>query len=154
VKQKSLMPYYWSEQTTLENGISSGELVAAYAWSGSYATLKSQGVSVAYMTPKEGILGYSCGLVRGANPPGSEEAAYDLINAMLDPEVGKYLIETLGYFHSNKKSYELVSKETLANMGIDDPEKTFSALALDPEPEEPYRSKYIQFVTEIKAGSS
>ncbi|HVR68321.1 MAG TPA: extracellular solute-binding protein [Verrucomicrobiae bacterium] len=154
VKQKSLMPYYWSDNTQIENGIASGELVAAYAWSGSYATLKSQGVAVNYMTPKEGILGYSCGLVRGANPPGSEDAAYDLINAMLDPEVGKFLMEVQGYYHSNAKSYELVSKETLANMGIEDPAKTFSALALDPEPEEPYRSKYIQFITEIKAGSS
>ena len=154
VKQKSLMPYYWSDNTQIENGIASGELVAAYAWSGSYATLKSQGVAVNYMTPKEGILGYSCGLVRGANPPGSEDAAYDLINAMLDPEVGKFLIEVQGYYHSNTKAYELVSKETLANMGVEDPAKTFSALTLDPEPEEPYRSKYIQFITEIKAGSS
>ena len=31
--------------------------------------------------PKEGILGYFCGLVRGANPSGNEEAAYDFINS-------------------------------------------------------------------------
>ena len=129
--------------------------MAAYAWSGSYATLKSQGVAVNYMTPKEGILGYSCGLVRGANPPGSEEAAYDLINAMLDPEVGKYLIETLGYYPLQSEVLRTGRpKETLANMGVEDPAKTFGALTLDPEPEEPYRSRYIQFITEIKAGSS
>jgi len=154
VKQKTLMPYFWSDQTQVENGIASGELVAAYAWSGSYATLKSQGVAVNYMTPKEGILGYSCGLVRGAKPPGSEEAAYDFINALLDPEVGKYLIEAQGYYHSNSKTYDLIDKEKLANLGLADPAATFGALTLDPEPEEPYRSKYIQFITEIKAGSS
>jgi spermidine/putrescine transport system substrate-binding protein len=153
-KQKSLMPFYWSDQTQMEQGIASGELVAAYSWSGSYATLKSQGVSVAYMTPKEGILGYSCGLVRGAKPPGSEEAMYDFVNALLDPEVGKYLMEVQGYYHSNSKTYDLISKDKLAELGLEDPAKTFGALRLDPEPDEPYRSKYIQFITEIKAGAS
>jgi spermidine/putrescine-binding protein len=153
VKQKGLMPFYWSDQTQVENGLASGELVAAYGWSGSYATLKAQGVAVNYMTPKEGVLGYSCGLVRGVNPPGDAQLAHDYANALLDPEAGRHLIEALGYFHSNRRTYELIDKQKLADMGIADVEATFASLSLDAEPEEPYRSKYIQLVAEVKAGA-
>jgi spermidine/putrescine-binding protein len=150
--QRELMKFYWSDNTQLEQAIAAGEVVAAYAWSGSYAALKKQGVKVDYLVPKEGILGYSCGLVRHAKAPGDEQAAYDFLNAMLDPESGKWLIEQSGYFHSNRRTYKIVDPKILSDMGASDPEATFAALALDPEPEEPYRSKYIELVNNVKAG--
>ncbi|MGH6934394.1 MAG: ABC transporter substrate-binding protein, partial [Dongiaceae bacterium] len=152
VKQRDLMKFYWSDQATMEQAMAAGEIVAAYAWSGSYAVLKGQGVPVAYMVPKEGILGYSCGLVRNSKSAGDEGAVYDFINALLDPESGKWLIEQSGYFHSNKRTYKIVDPAVLSNMGASDPEATFSSLAIEPEPEEPYRSKYIEFINNIKAG--
>jgi spermidine/putrescine transport system substrate-binding protein len=152
VKQRDLMKFYWGDNTQIEQAIKSGEVAAAYLWSGSYATLKNEGVPVDYMIPKEGILGYSCGLVRHAKAPGDEQAAYDFVNAFLDPESGKYLIETLGYFHSNRRTYKIVDPQILSNMGASDPEATFKAMALDPEPEEPYRSKYIELVNNVKSG--
>lgn len=152
VKQRDLMKFYWGENTQIEQAFASGEVVAAYCWSGSYATLKGQGVPVAYMTPKEGILGYACGLVRCAKAPGDEAAAYDFVNALLDPESGKWLIESAGYFHSNRRTYKIADPTVLSNMGASDPEATFSSLSIEPEPEEPYRSKYIEFVNNIKAG--
>jgi len=152
VKQRELMKFYWAENTQIEQAMAAGELVAAYCWSGSYATMKGQGVPVGYMVPKEGILGYACGLVRHAKAPGDEAAAYDFVNALLDPESGKWLIESAGYFHSNRRTYKIVDPTLLSNMGASDPEATFSSLAIEPEPEEPYRSKYIEFVTNVKAG--
>ena len=107
------------------------------------------------MVPKEGLLGYSCGLVRRAKAPGDEEAAYDFINAMLDPEVGQVADRGAGLLPLQPpKSYKMVDPRRPRQHGREDPAKTFGALALDPEPEEPYRSKYIEFITEIKAGSS
>jgi spermidine/putrescine transport system substrate-binding protein len=151
-KQRELMKFYWSENTQLEQAMAAGEVVAAYGWSGSYATLKREGVPVAYMVPKEGLLGYCCGLVRHARAPGDEAAAYDFLNALLDPESGKWLMESAGYFHSNRRTYKVVDPKVLSEMGASDPEATFNALAIEPEPEDPYRTKYIEFVNNIKAG--
>ena len=151
-KQRELMKFYWSDQTQIEQAIAAGEVVAAYCWSGSVAQLKKQGVPIAYMVPKEGLIGYSCGLVRHAKAPGDEQAAYDFLNAMLDPESGKWLIESAGYFHSNRRTYKIVDPKVLSDMGASDPEATFAALSIDPEPDEPYRSKYIELVNNVKAG--
>jgi spermidine/putrescine-binding protein len=150
-KQRELMRFYWQDQTQLEQGIASGELIAAYAWSGSYKTLRDAGVNVGYAIPKEGLLGYCCGLVLHAQGPGDEQAAYDFIDAMLDPEAGKWLLDE-GYLHSNMRTYDLVDPALLASLGAADPGATINALAIDPEPEEPYRTKYIQLVNDVKAG--
>jgi len=151
IKQRDLMKFYWSDQTQMEQAVAAGELVAAYSWSASYKTLGENGVKVAYMTPKEGLLGYCCGFVRHAESPGDEQAAYDFIDAMLDPESGKLLVEQ-GFFHSNERTYALVDQATLEALGAKDPAKTFAALTIDPEADEPYRSKYIALVNEVKAG--
>jgi spermidine/putrescine transport system substrate-binding protein len=117
VKQKPLIRFYWDTNTTIEQGLASGELVAATGWNSSAVTLKSQGVSVKFMNPKEGILTYCCGLVLSKNAP-NVDAAYDLIDAMIAPEAGKWLIEVQGYGHSNRKSFEIVDDATLADRGL------------------------------------
>jgi spermidine/putrescine transport system substrate-binding protein len=153
IKQKELMKFFWSDQTQLEQAVASGEVVAAYAWNGSVTNLTKQGVPVSYMVPKEGVLAWCCGMVRHAQAPGDEQAAYDLIDAMLDPEVGKYFVLEQGYYHANAKTYDLIDKETLTQIGLSDPGATFGSLDIAPEPEEPYRSKYIALVNEVKAGT-
>jgi spermidine/putrescine transport system substrate-binding protein len=46
------------------------------------------------------------------------DRAYDLIDAMLAPEAGKWLIETMGYGHSNAKTFEMVDDKILAERGL------------------------------------
>ena len=53
-KQRPLLRFYWTDPAELEQAIASGEVVAAYAWAASASTLKSKGVPITYMTPKEG----------------------------------------------------------------------------------------------------
>jgi spermidine/putrescine transport system substrate-binding protein len=151
-KQRDLMRFYWADQTQLEQAVASGEIAAAYAWNGSYKRLRDQGVDVRYVTPKEGLLGYCCGLVRHAKAPGDEQAAYDFLDAMIDPEVGKVLMEQEGYLHSNKRSYDLADPAVVESLGAKDPAATMAALTIDPEPEEPYRSTYIKLVNDVKSG--
>jgi spermidine/putrescine-binding protein len=151
-KQREVLRFYWDDVSQIEQALASGELVAAYAWNGSVKSLKDQGVPVAYMVPKEGILTWVCGLVRSANPGGDEQAAYDFIDAMIAPEAGEFLITQQGYGHSNRKTYDRIPKDVLANLGFDNPEEKFARADVSDEAEEPYRSKYIQLVNEIKAG--
>lgn len=151
-KQQGLMRFYWDDATQIEQGLASGEIVAAYAWNGSVKTLKEQGIPVEYMVPKEGILTWVCGLVRSSSPIGDEQAAYDFIDAMISPEAGEFLIAQQGYGHSNRKAYERVPPETLADLGFDNAEEKFALATVSDEADEPYRSKYIALVEEVKAG--
>lgn len=118
--QSKLVPFYWDSETTAEASLASGEYVASYLWSASVARLKENGVPVEYMlNPKEGIVSFACGLVMLNDGPGDEDAKYEFIDAMLDPEAGKYLIEAYGYGHSNQKSYDVADPEILRSQGLD-----------------------------------
>ena len=125
IEQRPLLRFYWTDQSAVEQGLASGELVASYAWNSSVVELKKQGLPVEYMNPKEGILTWVCGLMMLKEGPGDEQAAYDMIDAMLAPESGAWLIDNYGYGHSNRKSFELVSDERLAELGISSPEALF-----------------------------
>ena len=152
VKQQSLMRFYWDDATQIEQAMASGELVAAYAWNGSVKALRDQGVPVAYMTPKEGILTWVCGLTLSSSPIGDEQQAYDFIDAMISPEAGEFLISQQGYGHSNRKAYERVAPDVLADLGFDNAEEKFALATVSDEADEPYRSKYIALVEQVKAG--
>jgi spermidine/putrescine transport system substrate-binding protein len=117
LKQKPLLRFYWDSNTTVEQGLASGELVAGTGWNSSAVTLRKQGLPVKFMHPKEGILTYCCGLVLAKGAP-HVDAAYDLLDAMIAPEAGKWLIETQGYGHSNHKTFELVDEKTLSDRGL------------------------------------
>lgn len=152
VKQQSLMRFYWDDATQIEQAMASGELVAAYAWNGSVKALREQGVPVEYMIPKEGILTWVCGLTMSSSPIGDEQAAYDFIDAMISPEAGEFLIAEQGYGHSNRKAYERVDPKVLADLGFDNAEEKFALATVSDEADEPYRSKYIALVEQVKAG--
>jgi spermidine/putrescine transport system substrate-binding protein len=116
-KQKPLLRFYWSDNTTMEQALATGELVASSAWNSSVLTLRNQGLPVKFMSPKEGILTWCCGLVLMKDAPQIDKA-HDLIDAMISPEAGQWLITQQGYGHSNSKSFDLVDDATLASLGL------------------------------------
>lgn len=117
VKQKPLLRFYWSDTTALEQAMATGEVVASSAWNSSVLELRKQGIPVAYMNPKEGILTWCCGLVMIKDAPQFDKA-HELIDAIISPEAGQYFITEFGYGHGNKKSFDLVDDETLAAVGL------------------------------------
>ncbi len=117
VKQKPMVRFYWDSNTTVEQGLASGELVAATGWNSSAVTLKGQGVPVKFMQPKEGILTYCCGLVLSTGAK-NVDRAYELMDAMTAPEAGKWLIEAQGYGHSNRRTFDLVDAAMLEERGL------------------------------------
>jgi spermidine/putrescine transport system substrate-binding protein len=151
-KQQKILRYYWTDQTSVEQALASGELVASYAWNSAVVELKKQGIPIEYMVPKEGIYTWVCGQVMITTGHGSEDKAYDYLNAVTAPEVGAWEIENYGYGHSNKKAFELVSQETLDNLGISDPVKFMEGSRFFREIKPDVREKYIALFDEVKAG--
>ncbi len=148
--QNKILRFWWQDNTTVEQGLASGELVAAYAWNSSVVALKKQGLPVEYMNPKEGILCWVCGLVKISSGEADEQVAYDMIDSMLDPMAGKYMIEEWGYGHANKLAFDLVEPALLADRGLSDPNALFEqGVFLD---EISRREKYEEMFTEVKAG--
>lgn len=128
-KQLPLLRYYWTSPTDLENSMAAGELVATSAWNDAYTALKTQGVDVKYMRPKEGAMTWVCGfcLMTDADPDKLEKS-YDVIDAFLAADSGRVSIIDEGYGHSNIQAYDLVSEEELAERGLSrDPEALLSA---------------------------
>ncbi|MDY0883430.1 PotD/PotF family extracellular solute-binding protein [Dongia soli] len=149
--QRNNARLYWSDQTSAEQGMASGELVAMYGWNDAVQRLKKQGLPVAYMLPKEGMLTWVCGLVLHKSAP-HEDLAYDFANAFTSPEAGAYLIGSMGTGHANKKAFDMVPKETLERLGISNPAETMKRTNFIQEIAEERRVKYNQIFDQVKAG--
>ena len=116
-KQQPLVRLYTSDVTTMEQALASGEVVAGMTWNDTATSLKKEGVSVKFANPKEGALTWACGVMMHKDAP-HYDLAHDLIDAMISPETGAYVINEFGYGHSNTKSFDLVSDERLAELGL------------------------------------
>ncbi len=116
-KQRPLIRTYTDETTSLEQSLASGELVAAMTWDSSAVTLKGEGVPVTFANPKEGALTWVCGAMIHKDAPHIDKA-YDVIDALLSTEAGKWLIGENGYGHSNTKSFALFSDDELSALGL------------------------------------
>ncbi len=117
-KQLPLLRFYSNDMTSIEQALASGELVAATTWTASYGNLKSEGVPVKWMQPKEGAMTWACGLcLQSSADEAKLDRSYDFIDAMLSPEAGVYEIMEWYYGHSNMKAFDQVSAEDLATRG-------------------------------------
>ncbi len=116
-KQRPLVRVYTDDMTSLEQALASGELVAAMTWNSSPVTLKKQGVKVKFANPKEGALTWVCGAMMHKDAP-HPDRAHDVIDAMLSVKSGVWLIDENGYGHSNKKSFEAIGSDRLAELGL------------------------------------
>ncbi|MBL8582267.1 MAG: extracellular solute-binding protein [Rhizobiaceae bacterium] len=145
---RDLVKFFWSDPTTVEQAIASGEVVAAWTWSSSYKTLKSQGVPVKLMQkPKEGVSSWVAGFCRLKNG-GNEQKAYDYVDAWLSTETGKWLIENYSYASVNRKSFDLVDPAILADIGLSAPsellEQSLTNTAMAPELHERYSNMFLE----------
>jgi spermidine/putrescine-binding protein len=127
------------------------EVVAALAWNASYVTLKSQGVPVAVLSPKEGDQTWVCGLVRVSGGEGPEERVYDFLNAELDPRSGKYFIEQYNYAHSNRRAFEMADPAKLEELGLSHSDEIFrNSVFLRDIASEEVRQKYNRMFEKVK----
>jgi len=143
--------FIWSDPTELNQALASGEIVAGYAWNETVKTLGAEGVPVKYAVPKEGIFTWLCGMTLLNVGKADESAAYDFIDAWISPETGKYLIETTGYGHSNRKAFEIADPAQVKALGITDPVKHLANGIFFQPVEAAREAKYVKLWEECKA---
>jgi len=150
-KQRDMLRMYWNDATQLEQAIASGEVVAAYGWNASLVNLKSQGIDVDMMIPKEGMFTWIAGFVMHKNVK-NEQAAYDLIDAWTSPESGAWLMENYGYGSTNLEAYKVADQKKLQDLGISDPEAVLNSSRFFKSLEPEYEKAYQELFADVQSG--
>jgi spermidine/putrescine transport system substrate-binding protein len=105
---------YWNDPAELSQLMASGEILVAWAWNDSIALMRSENFPVGFQrNAKEGAATWFCGYVNFKDAPGSEDKAYDFINAWLDKGSAKGLMENFGYAHTNETAMATIPAEAL-----------------------------------------
>ena len=144
---------YWTDNTELSQAMAGEEVDLAWAWNETATTLQADGVPVEIKKDTdEGLSTWVCGYVMLKDGEGSEDKAYDYINATIDPAVSSYIVSAWGYGHGNAKGMEAIDAETLKGAGYDDvSEFVDKTLFQSPVPVE-LKQKMIAEFEKIKAG--
>ena len=111
---------YWTDPAELAQLLSSGEILVSWAWNETYPTMVDEGRPIGYQREAaEGSSLWLCGYVKLADGQGSDDKAYDYINAMLAPSSVIPLLED-GFGSSNKVALnEQVGEEELEASGLE-----------------------------------
>ena len=118
-EQRPLLRFYTSDKTSWEQGLASGELIAAASWNDTPARLAQQGLPVMFMNPKEGAMTWTCGIVLMSwVSEEMEQRAYDLIDAYISPETGEFWMMEFAMGHANIKSFDRVTTSDLESRGL------------------------------------
>lgn len=151
-EQLPLVRMYTDDMTSVEQALAAGELVAAMTWNSSAVALKAEGVPVRFAAPKEGALTWVCGAMIFVDAPRVDKA-HDVVDSLLSPESGRFLINDYGYGHSNRKSFDLVSEDRLAELGLSrNPEDVLGAGKYQIPTSDEFSSRIAELFSEIKAG--
>ncbi|OCW57670.1 extracellular solute-binding protein [Hoeflea olei] len=144
---------YWTDNTELSQAMAGEEVDLAWAWNETSTTLQADGVPVVMKKDTdEGLSTWVCGYVLLKDGEGSEDKAYDYLNAILDPAVSSYMVSEWGYGHGNAKGMEAIDAETLKAAGYDDVASFVDkTLFQSPVPVE-LKQKMIAEFEKIKAG--
>jgi len=122
IKQRDLNLFYWAGEPELVEGMTSGDVWAAYAWQGAYATLLANGVPVAYANPKEGRNSW-VGLYGIRKGTENLDLALKFLDAKLGEATGNNVVNLFYYGHSNQDVMNGITDATLKEaFSIDNPD--------------------------------
>jgi spermidine/putrescine transport system substrate-binding protein len=141
---------YWSDPSELSQLMASGEVLVAWSWNDSIALMREENFPVGFQrTAAEGSSTWFCGYVNFKDAPGSEDKAYDFINAWLEHGSAKGLLENFGYAHANDAAMASITAEELAAADVNPVEGTL--LAQTPI-DHAMRAKMLEEFEMIKTG--
>lgn len=141
---------YWSDPSELAQLMATGEVQVAWSWNDSIALMREEGFPVGFQRQaKEGASTWFCGYVNFKDAPGSEDKAYDFINAWLDHGSAKGLLDNFGYAHSNDVAMSQIPADELVAADVNPFEGTL--LAQTPI-DQAMRDRMLEEFEQIKAG--
>lgn len=139
-----------SDETSLSQGLASGEIVAAITWNQTPTALKKEGKPVAYMNPPGGMFTYVCGLVLHAESQNVEKA-YALIDSSISPGAMKHQFDELANGPANMSIFADYTDEQLAEHGfVRDVESFLKAGTFQVRLKN--KDEIVKFWTEIRGG--
>lgn len=107
-----------TDQSTIAQGLTSGDLVAAITWSDSWATLKNEKVDVGFMNPADtGRFTYVCGFVLHKDAKNLDKA-YTLMDSGLNEESARYLVTEYSNGSANVEAMAKLTDDELNNAGL------------------------------------
>ena len=141
---------YWADPAQNAQLMKTGEALVSWSWNDGVAAMKAESLPVGFQRETtEGVSTWFCGYVNFKDAPGSEDKAYDYINAWLDHGSAKGLLENFGYAHSNDAAMSMISVEDLAAGNVDPVKgKLLSQVPIDPA----MRDRMTQEFEMIKSG--
>ncbi|MGQ0564252.1 MAG: extracellular solute-binding protein [Gemmobacter sp.] len=141
---------YWADPSDLAQLMKTGEVVVSWSWNDGVAAMRRENVPVAFnRTATEGAASWFCGMVNFKDAPGSEDKAYDFINAWLDPGSAKGLLANFGYAHANDAAMKNITLEELKAGDVD----PVDGILLSQTPlDSAMRTRMLEEFEQIKAG--
>ncbi|MDO5647224.1 extracellular solute-binding protein [Paracoccus sp. (in: a-proteobacteria)] len=141
---------YWSDPSEQAQLMASGAVDVAWSWNDGVVYLKEDGYPVGFQrAPKEGSSTFFCGLINLKNGPGSEDKAYDFVNAWLEPSAGRALLDAIGYGHTSAAAMATIADDPAVAEGLG----PVDAPILDQTPNDPQqRLRQLAEFERIKAG--
>lgn len=141
---------YWADPSELSQLMTSGEVQVAWSWNDPVALMRSENFPVGFQRQaKEGASTWFCGYVNAKGAPGSEDKAYDFINAWLDHGSAKALLENFGYASTNPVAMAEIPAEALVAANVNSIEGTLlSQVPISSE----MRDRMLTEFENIKAG--
>ncbi|SNX69330.1 spermidine/putrescine-binding protein [Cereibacter ovatus] len=105
---------YWADPSELAQLMATGEVQLAWTWNDAIALMRQEGFPVGFQREsKEGSATFFCGYVNFKDAPGSEDKAYDFMNAWLAHSSAKSLLASHGYAHSNDAAMAEIPAEDI-----------------------------------------
>lgn len=141
---------YWADPSELSQLMAGGQVQVAWSWNDSIALMREEGFPVGFQRQaKEGAASWFCGYVNFKDAPGSEDKAYDFINAWLDHGSARGLLDGFGYAHTNDKAMAEIPTEDLVAADVSPIDTTL--LAQTPINSQ-MRDRMLEEFEKIKAG--
>ncbi|WP_373946460.1 ABC transporter substrate-binding protein [Paracoccus marcusii] len=141
---------YWADPSEQAQLMASGAVDVAWSWNDGVVYLQADNYPVGFQRePAEGSSTFFCGYVNVKDGPGSEDKAYDFINAWLEPSAAKALLDTIGYGHTSAAAMATIADEPAVAEGLAE----IDAPVLAQTPNDPeLRQRQLAEFEKIKAG--
>ena len=115
--------FIWTDSTQLEQAWAAGDVGISYIYGSATRRMNKEGLTNVVVEP---LMTWMCGLSLSNTGTGSEQEAYDYINAMLDPAGGAAMFDTYGYGHGNANTMDRIDPDRIVGTGINDPDGTLA----------------------------